>query len=84
MITAKEANEYTCAALALKYKDFFDEIEKKINEAIEKGEFHCTVRADYFPISCTQVAQVLREEEFRCDIWANCKGWFIDIYWERD
>jgi len=84
MITAKEVNEAACAILREKYKDFFDKIEKEILTAMNKGEFYCTINMDDYPLSCTQITQVLADEDFKCNTWSTCDGYFITINWERD
>jgi hypothetical protein len=84
MITAKEVNEAACAVLREKYKDLFDKIEKEILTAMNKGEFYCTINMDDYPLSCTQITQVLADEDFKCNTWATCDGYFITINWERD
>lgn len=84
MITAKEANKTACAVLEEKYKDFFNKIEKEILTAMNKGEFYCTIDIDGYPLSCTQITQVLADEDFRCNTWCTCKGCFITINWERN
>jgi len=84
MITAKEANKTACAVLEKKYKDFFNKIEKEIIAAINKGEFYCTINMDGYSLSCTQITQVLADEDFKCNTWATCDGCFMTITWERD
>lgn len=84
MITAKEANKITCAILKEKYKDLFNKIEKEIVAAMNKGEFYCTIDINDYPISCTQITQVLADEDFRYNIWATHEGCFMTISWERD
>ena len=84
MITAKEVNETACAVLKEKYKDLFRKIEKEIFTAMNKGEFYCTITIDDYPLSCTQIIQVLVDEDFRCNIWCTSEGYFLTINWERD
>ena len=84
MITAKEANETACAVLEEKYKNFFNKIEKEIVAAMDKGEFYCTINMDDYPLSCTQITQVLADEDFKCNTWVTHDGCFITIRWERD
>ena len=84
MITAKAVNEATCAVLAEKYKDLFNKNEKEILTAMNKGEFYCTIDTNNYPLSCTQITQVLADEGFRCYIWATCDGCFMTINWGRN
>ena len=84
MITAKEVNEAACAVLREDYKDLFNKIEKEILTAMNKGEFYCTIDIDDYPLSCTQITQVLADEDFKCNTWATCDGYFITINWERE
>lgn len=84
MITAKEVNKAACAVLEEKYKDFFNKIEKEIIAAMNNGEFYCTINMDGYPLSCTQITQVLADEDFKCNTWATCDGCFMTIRWERD
>ena len=84
MITAKEANEATCALLKEKYEDLFNKIEKEIVIATNKGEFYCTIDIHDYPLSCTQITQVLVDENFKCNTWSSCEGYFLIINWERD
>ena len=84
MITAKEANEAACTVLEEKYKDLFNKIEKEIVAAMDKGEFYCTINMDDYPLSCTQITQVLADEDFKCNTWATHEAYFMTINWERD
>ena len=84
MIPVKEVNKATCAVLEEKYKDLFNKIEKEIFTAMDKGEFCCTINMDDYPLSCTQITQVLADEDFRCNTQCTCKGCFITINWERN
>ena len=83
MITAKEVHKATCAVLEEKYKDLFDKIEKEILAAMNKGEFYCTIDIDDYRLSCTQITQVLADEDFKCNTWSTYDGYFITIRWER-
>lgn len=51
---------------------------------MNNGEFYCTIDIDDYPLSCTQITQVLADEDFRCNTWSTCDGYFITINWERD
>ena len=84
MITAKEVNKAACAVLEEKYKDFFNKIEKEILATMNKGEFYCTINLDDYPVSCTQITQVLINENFKCYTWATCDGCFMTINWEKE